>query len=80
MPPGNTQDGCQNPNEASSAIAHFHDKLVLVRDRLKTKEGREMGEQRHQYVRLIPLDVCSIEPDALSQMLEFLKQIDVECL
>ncbi|KAL1670098.1 hypothetical protein GGF50DRAFT_43281 [Schizophyllum commune] len=37
-----------DPNLASSAIQHFHDKLVHIKDRLKTVPGRAMGERRHQ--------------------------------
>lgn len=32
------------------AVAHFHSKLLHIRDRLKTEEGKRMGEQRHQYL------------------------------
>nr|GAT48717.1 predicted protein [Mycena chlorophos] len=32
---------------ASSAIGHFHDKLMHIRDRLKTEPGKLLGEKRH---------------------------------
>ncbi|KAF7312491.1 HD domain-containing protein [Mycena indigotica] len=32
---------------SNSAIGHFHEKLVLIRDRLKTEPGRLLGEKRH---------------------------------
>ncbi|KAG8992426.1 hypothetical protein FRB90_001008 [Tulasnella sp. 427] len=31
-----------------SAIDHFHDKLLHIKERLKTDAGRAMGEKRHQ--------------------------------
>jgi uncharacterized protein len=37
-----------DPARPSSAIQHFHDKLVHIKDRLKTKPGRELGERRHE--------------------------------
>lgn len=33
-----------------SAIDHFYDKLLLLRERLKTDAGRKMGDKRHQLV------------------------------
>jgi hypothetical protein len=40
----------QNP---SSAIGHFYDKLLQIKDRLKTEPGRQMGEARHRVVSLV---------------------------
>ncbi|KAL1742484.1 hypothetical protein HDZ31DRAFT_43125 [Schizophyllum fasciatum] len=37
-----------DPANDSSAVQHFHDKLVHIKDRLKTAPGRAMGETRHQ--------------------------------
>ena len=36
--------------QEDSAIAHFHDKLLHIRERLKTEPGRKMGEKRHKLV------------------------------
>jgi uncharacterized protein len=33
-----------------SAIAHFYDKLVFLKDMLKTPAGRELGEKRHAFL------------------------------
>ncbi|KAJ6498019.1 hypothetical protein C8R47DRAFT_316224 [Mycena vitilis] len=35
-------------HEDESAIQHFHDKLVLIKDRLKTSPGKALGEKRHR--------------------------------
>lgn len=32
----------------NSAIQHFHDKLLHIRDRIKTPLGKKMAERRHQ--------------------------------
>ncbi|KAJ7270133.1 hypothetical protein B0H12DRAFT_1009246 [Mycena haematopus] len=39
-----------DPLVNESAIQHFHDKLVLIRDRLKTVPGKALGEKRHSVV------------------------------
>ena len=33
-----------------SAIDHFYDKLLLIKERLKTDAGCKMGEKRHKTV------------------------------
>ncbi|KAK7032269.1 hypothetical protein VNI00_013228 [Paramarasmius palmivorus] len=33
-----------------SAIQHFHDKLVHIKDRLKTAPGKELGQKRHKLI------------------------------
>ena len=37
--------------DPASAVGHIFEKLLHIKDRLKTKPGREMGEIRHQFVR-----------------------------
>jgi hypothetical protein len=39
-----------DPLQATSAIQHFHDKLLHVKDRLKTEPGKRMGQKRHELV------------------------------
>jgi len=41
-----TANGCKGP----SAIAHFYDKLVFLKDMLKTPAGRQLGEKRHKFI------------------------------
>lgn len=43
-----------DPTYKDSAIEHFHEKLLHIRDRLKTEPGRKMGEKRHKLVRVLP--------------------------
>ncbi|KAF8339536.1 uncharacterized protein EI90DRAFT_3117357 [Cantharellus anzutake] len=40
----------ESDREAESAIAHFHDKLLQIKDRLKTEAGKRMGEERHDFM------------------------------
>ena len=39
-----------DPDHAHTAIQHFHDKLLNIRDRLKTEAGKKMGDRRQQVV------------------------------
>ncbi|KAJ7761976.1 hypothetical protein DFH07DRAFT_739675 [Mycena maculata] len=48
------------PRVNESAIQHFHDKLVLIRDRLKTAQGRALGERRH---RVLLTFIASVEDE-----------------
>ncbi|KAF8655061.1 hypothetical protein AX16_003262 [Volvariella volvacea WC 439] len=41
-----------DPKHNQTAIQHFYDKLVHIRDRLKTQPGKVLGEKRHQVVSL----------------------------
>jgi len=37
-----------DPARTSSAVQHFHDKLLHIRDRLKTAPGKLLAEKRHK--------------------------------
>ncbi|ESK93961.1 metal dependent phosphohydrolase [Moniliophthora roreri MCA 2997] len=39
-----------DPALEASAIQHFHDKLVHIKDRLKTTPGKKLGEKRHKLI------------------------------
>lgn len=47
-----------DPAAPTSAIQHFHDKLLHIKDKLKTDPGKAMGVKRHQLVS--PIDGYSI--------------------
>lgn len=40
-----------DPKQPQSALQHFHDKLILIHDRLKTEYGKRLATKRHQLVR-----------------------------
>jgi uncharacterized protein len=40
----------QGSGESGPTIAHFHEKLLHLRDRMKTKEGRRIAEERHRFM------------------------------
>lgn len=44
----------QDPAFEKSAVGHFHDKLLKIKERLKTKMGKKLGEERHKYVSIVP--------------------------
>lgn len=44
-----------DPAHPTSAVQHFHDKLLHIRERLKTGPGKRMAEKRHQLVSHRPL-------------------------
>ena len=37
--------------DRSSSIAHFYDKLLLLKDRMNTETGRRMALHRHEYLK-----------------------------
>ncbi|KAF8627735.1 hypothetical protein AX15_004263 [Amanita polypyramis BW_CC] len=37
-----------DPVQPLSAIQHFHDKLLYIKDRLKTEPGKRLGAKRHE--------------------------------
>ncbi|KDR75997.1 hypothetical protein GALMADRAFT_247206 [Galerina marginata CBS 339.88] len=39
-----------DPEHLHTSIQHFYDKLVKIRDRLKTGPGRKLGDKRHKVV------------------------------
>ena len=42
--------GGEHGRSLDSSIRHFHDKLLLLKDGMNTKTGREMAEERHAYI------------------------------
>ncbi|KAF9267966.1 hypothetical protein L218DRAFT_955132 [Marasmius fiardii PR-910] len=49
-----------DPSLGKSAIQHFHDKLIHIESRLKTKPGKKLGAKRH---RLIVDFVSAVEDE-----------------
>ena len=44
--------GAKHNRPGGDSIAHFHEKLLLLKDRMNTKRGREMAEPRHVFLEL----------------------------
>ena len=40
-----------DPGHDSTAVAHFYDKLLHIKERLKTEPAKKLAEKRHQLVR-----------------------------
>ncbi|KDN49859.1 hypothetical protein RSAG8_01924, partial [Rhizoctonia solani AG-8 WAC10335] len=53
-----------DPQASVTSVQHFHDKLLHIKDRLKTPQGRELGAQRHQLM-LQFLDAVDKEYDVV---------------
>ena len=39
-----------NPGDESCSIAHFYEKLLLLKDRMNTPSGKRMAEERHRFL------------------------------
>ncbi|CAE6468941.1 unnamed protein product [Rhizoctonia solani] len=53
-----------DPLFSQSSVQHFHDKLLHIKNRLKTPQGRKLGAQRHQLM-LHFLDAVDQEYDVV---------------
>ena len=40
-----------DPAAKDTAVQHFYDKLLHIREQLKTEPGKQMAERRHKFVR-----------------------------
>ncbi|KAI5116658.1 hypothetical protein M0805_004919 [Coniferiporia weirii] len=52
----------EDAQHRESAVAHFHDKLLKIKERLKTEPGKKLGEERHTLM-LTFLDALDKEYD-----------------
>jgi uncharacterized protein len=39
-----------DPQDKTSSIAHFYDKLLLLKDRMNTETGRRLAQHRHEFL------------------------------
>ena len=44
------QYNAQATRNESTAVNHFYEKLLLIKDKMNTQSGRKMAEQRHQFM------------------------------
>ena len=44
--------GAKHNRPGGDSIAHFHEKLLLLKDRMNTNRGREMAKPRHAFLEL----------------------------
>ncbi len=50
VPPVLHNDFEEYKNSKAPTINHFYEKLLLLKDRMQTKSGRAMAEQRHEFM------------------------------
>ena len=46
----NTITADQYHNEPNTAINHFYEKLLLLKDQMNTVRGKEIAEDRHKFM------------------------------
>ena len=49
-PPMEHMDGERYRDRKSHSINHFHEKLLLLKDMMTTRTGRDLAEQRHRFM------------------------------
>lgn len=50
IPPNPHQTKEEYKNSTAPTLNHFHEKLLLLKDRMNTETGRKMAEKRHQFL------------------------------
>ena len=52
VPPKKYQNSAEYRNSGTPTINHFHEKLLLLKDLMNTKTGKEMAEESHEFMLL----------------------------
>lgn len=52
LPPVLHHDAESYKNSRSTTVNHFHEKMLLLKDRMNTAEGRRLAEERHRFLEL----------------------------
>lgn len=50
IPPSLEMSPEQYKNSTAPTINHFYEKLILLKERMNTKKGKQLAEERHQYL------------------------------
>jgi len=50
IPPNLKMNKAQYKKSKAPTINHFYEKLLLLKDKMNTKTGKQLAEQRHQYM------------------------------
>ena len=50
IPPEEHQNSTTYKNSSAPTINHFYEKLLLLKDKMNTATGRQMAEERHQFM------------------------------
>ena len=50
IPPQENMTSAEYKASTSPTLNHFHEKLLLLKDRMNTDTGRKMAEGRHQFM------------------------------
>lgn len=46
------QYNMQTIKNQSTAINHFHEKLLLIKDKIRTETGKLIAKERHEFMKL----------------------------
>ena len=52
IPPKLNQTKEEYKNSTAPTINHFYEKLLLLKDKMNTKTGKKIAEERHEYMKI----------------------------